>query len=192
MPREQGKSRSAVRRAEKRAEAAAWQAKVDQHFAYLRTDYGFTKTRADTFSVWTISAYYQSDRAAVEVVRNVEFGRAELELIRLVNGKMPQYPDIASNTTVFDFVLEIRSPQLLTQLWALTGLDDEHVEASLVFLAKTLVEIAPDFLAGELAIFEAVEEGVKQSVDEIAKQRAEAEKQWLEAKRQTTGDGTPT
>lgn len=164
MVNEKGKSRSAVRRTEQRAEAEAWLAKVDRHFAYLRTAYGFSKTHAEVRSVWVTSAYYQSDRAAVEVALSLEYDRAELKLIRLVNGNLPQYPDTRGNNTVFDNVLEIRSPQLLTQLQALKGRDDEHVEASLAFLARTLVEIAPDFLAGDMAIFEAVNELIQQRV----------------------------
>ncbi|HEV2235669.1 MAG TPA: hypothetical protein VGR57_03320 [Ktedonobacterales bacterium] len=169
MPDAKRKERAAARRAAQVAEAEAWQAKVDRHFAYLRTTYDFRITSADASSFWVTRVVYQSDVAAVAVDRSVEFERVELSVIRLVDGRLPEYPifilpDTVINQTLFDNILTIRSPHLVGQLDEFRGLDDEHIETSLAFLGRTLEEIAPDFLTGDLSIFEAVDALIKERV----------------------------
>ena len=169
MPDAKRQARAAARRAAQRAEAEAWRAQVDRHFAYLRTTYGFRITSADASSVWVTRVVYQTDMAAVRVDRSFEFQRVELSVMRLVDGRLPEYPifilpDTVINQTLFDSILMIRSPHLLEQLHELTGLDDEHIEASLAFLARTVEEIVPDFLTGDLSIFAAVDALIKERV----------------------------
>lgn len=169
MPDAKRKERAAARRAAQQAKAEAWRAQVDRHFAYLRTTYGFRITSADASSVWVTRVVYQTDAAAVRVDGSLEFQRVELSVMRLVDGRLPEYPvfilpDTVINETVFDNILQIRSPQLLDQLHELHGLDDEHIEQSLAFLARTLEEIAPDFLTGDFALFGAVDALIKERV----------------------------
>jgi hypothetical protein len=169
MPDAKRQKREAARRAAQRAEAEAWQAKVDLHFAYLRTTHGFRIASADATSFWVTRVVYQSDVAAVAVDKSIEFERVELSVIRLVDGRLPQYPifvlpDTVINQTLFDTILTIRNPDLLDHLRGLKGLDDDHIEKSLTFLARSLEEIAPDFLTGDLSLFEAVDALIKEQV----------------------------
>ncbi len=163
------KEREAARQAAQRAKAEAWQEKVDRHFAYLRATYGFRITSADASSGWVTRVVYQTDMAAVCVDRSIEFERVELSVMRLVDGRLPEYPvfilpDTVINETLFDNILTIRNPRLLDQLHELKGLDDDHIEASLAFLARTLEEIMPDFLTDDLSIFKEVDELIKERV----------------------------
>src|SRR5262249_18517477 len=172
MPDARRKEREAARRAARRAEADAWRAQVDRHFASLRTTYGFRLTRADASSAWVTSVVYQSDVAAVRVDRSIEFNRVELSVLRLVRGRLPREPthpifitpETVINETGFDTILQLRRPQLLEQRHDLRGLDNEHIERSLAFLARTLEEIAPDVLAGDLSLFVAVDEHIKAGI----------------------------
>ena len=171
MPDRKRKEREAARRAAQIAEAQTWQAQVDRHFAYLRTTYDFRITITDATSFWVTRVVYQSDVAAIAVDRSIEFERVELSVIRLVEGRLPEYPifvlpDTVINQTLFDNILTIRNPHLLDQLDELMGLDDEHIETSLAFLARSLEEILPDLLKGDLSVFEAV--------DGLIKERAKA------------------
>ncbi len=167
MPDAKRRAREAARRAAQNAAAEAWQAKVDLYFAYLRTTYGFRITSADASSVWVTRVIYQSDVAAVQVDRSIEFQRVELTVVRLVDGRIPAYPifvkpDTVINQALFDNILIIRNPQLLDQLDMLKGLDDDHVEQSLAFLAKALEDNATDILNGDLSIFVAVDALIKE------------------------------
>ena len=169
MPDAKRKERAAARRAAQTAEAEAWQAQVDVHFGYLRATYGFRITSADASSVWTTRVVYQTDVAAVVVDLSTEFQRVEVSVMRLVDGRLPEYPifilpDTVINETLLDNVLLIRNPNLLDQLRGLEGLDEDHIEKSLAFLARTLEETIPDFLGGDLSIFEAVDRLIKERV----------------------------
>jgi hypothetical protein len=169
MPDAKRKEREAARRAAQKAEAEAWRAKVDQHFAYLRTAYGFRITSADASSFWLTRVVYQSDVAAVAVDRSVEFERVEVSVMRLVDGQLPEYPvfilpDTVINQTLFDNILMITNPTLLDQLNGLKGLDDDQIEKNLAFLARTLEENVSAFLNGDLSIFEAVDRLIKERV----------------------------
>jgi hypothetical protein len=169
MPDAKRREREAARRAAQSAKAEAWQAKVDLHFAYLRTSYGFRITSADASSVWVTRVVYQSDMAAVAVDSSIEFERVELSVMRLVGGRLPEYPifilpDTVINQTLFDNILMIRNPNLLDDMRALKGLDNDHIEKSLAFLARALEENMSDFLNGDLSVFEAVDGLIKERV----------------------------
>jgi len=167
MPNVTRKEREAAWRAAQSARANAWRAQVDAHFGYLRKTYGFRLTSADASSLWVTRVVYQTDVAVVAVDKSVEFERVEVSVMRLVEGRLPEYPifilqDTVINETVFDNILMRRNPQLLDRLRGLQGLDDDHIERSLAFLAQALEENLADFLTGERSIFEAVDVLIKE------------------------------
>ena len=158
--------------AAERADAAAWQAKADAHFGYLRTTYGFRITQADASSFWQWSVLYQTDITAIEILRSVEFNRVEIKLIRLVDGALPEVPifvtqDAVLNSFLFDNLLITRAPDVHAQYRTMTGLEDAQIEQSLAFLATALEQYASDVLQGDLtAAFAAMEQVVKQRAKE--------------------------
>ena len=149
---------------------AAWQARVEPYFGYLRTKHGFRITQTDSLW-WETYIVYQSDRVAIKVTRSRESAWVETELIRLVDGTIPDVrvfvtPDEPIDRFHLEALLEQRAPQILDEIKAARGLEPEQVERSLALQAHALAEYATDVLLGDFTIFAAMEVRVKQHVKE--------------------------
>jgi hypothetical protein len=160
------RQRRALREAQERATLDAWQARIAPYFDFLRTQYQFSVAPGDASTVWVTRAVYRSNTTAVQVDFSVEFDRVEVRLVRLVDGEVPEYPifvtpNITLHYFLLDDVLELRAPELLSDLQSLKGLGDEQVEASLAFQARALEAYASDVLQGDFTIFGLLEERTK-------------------------------
>jgi hypothetical protein len=138
--------------------AEKWARKVEPHFGFLR-DAGFSRVEADDSSFWSLWVQYASPTAAVRISKSNEFIRAEVQLIRLVDGHVPPYPIWITSEridwTLLDNVLEARYPGLQAESRRLTGLDESALERQLTFWADALRVAASDFLGGS---FDAIDE----------------------------------
>lgn len=149
---------------------AWWQAKVESYFGYLRAQYGFRIAQTD--SLWAETyIIYQSDKVAIKVTRSLESNWVETELIRLVDGAIPDglvfvNPDEPIDRFHLETLLRERAPQLLDELKSARGLGDEQVERSLALQARAVEEYAADILSGDLGIFATLDQRVKQHVKE--------------------------
>ena len=90
---------------------------------------------ADDSSGWVTSVQYASDLSAVRISRNIEYNRAEVQLIRLRDRAVPPYPIRVTSDEVYwtllDNVVQGRLPELYKSVAALKGLADEDVERQL-------------------------------------------------------------
>jgi hypothetical protein len=111
---------------------------------------------------WETSAIYMADSVALKVAASREFNRVEVELIRLVDHAVPEYPiwitDAPLNWMLLDNVIEARRPDLLGGLEAGKGLSKKAEVRQLALAAGLLQEVAPDFLAGDTS---AIDDGAK-------------------------------
>jgi len=135
--------------------AEQWRRSVDPHFGYL-TGLGFSEVDLDLErSPWSVWVQYRSASSAVRVSRSNEFIRCEVELIRLVDGRVPAYPiwitDDRIDWTLLDNVVEVRRPELAAEAARHRGLGPAEVEDQLAYWAQVLRDVAGDFLAGDLA-----------------------------------------
>jgi hypothetical protein len=148
--------------------AKAWERRVRGHFDFL-VEHGFRFERVET-NAWATTAVYLSPALGLEVTRSVEFDRVEIELIRLVEGELPEYEvwvtDGPRNRVLFDNVLIARAPELDEASRALSGLSTEDEETQLRFWADALRSVAPDFLEGDDAPLREGEQVVRQRVVE--------------------------
>lgn len=149
--------------------AAAWEAQVTRHFGYLEKRYDMSIKAREDSQWWATSVTYGRDHVAIIVRYSVEFNRAEVELIRLVDGKVPPVPifihtDTRIDRSLLDNLLEIRSTPDLETLGNLDGLDSPALERSLAFQAKALEEHAADFLRGDTAVFQDLDHLIKARV----------------------------
>ena len=97
---------------------------------------------------------------AVRVTKSFEFQRAEVELIRLVDGHIPPPGrDRIHYFALLDNVVEARAPG---QSPVPGGLSDDEVEAQLASWSAALRSIAFDFLAGDCAAVEDAEAIVRE------------------------------
>jgi hypothetical protein len=146
--------------------ASAWGAMVAPHFGYLESRYDMRVMESNDQDWWATSITYGRDRVAVIVRYSVEFNRAEVELIRLVDGRVPPVPifihaDTHIDRSLLDNLLEVRSPSALERLAKLGGLDEATLERSLTFQAEALEEHATDFLRGDTAVFQEFDRLIK-------------------------------
>jgi hypothetical protein len=146
--------------------ASAWEAMVTPHFGYLRSRYDMRVMERNDRDWWETSITYGRDPVAVIVRYSVEFNRAEVELIRLVDGKVPPvpifiHPDTHIDRSLLDNLFEIRSPSALEPLAKLGRLDKETLERSLAFQAKALEEHGADLLRGDTAVFQEFDRLIK-------------------------------
>lgn len=134
--------------------ARQWRQLVEPHFGFL-IDSGFNEIDLDDSSWWATSMLFRSGIAAVRVELNSEFGRVEVQLIRLVDGAVPDYPIWITSERVdwvlLDDVIEARRPELISAVRAQKGLKPGAADAQLQFWARALLEIAPEFLTGDLS-----------------------------------------
>lgn len=141
--------------------ARQWAAKAEPHFGFL-VAHGFDRVETDDSSFWSIWVQYASDRAAVQISQSNEFRRAEVHLIRLVEGKVPAYPIWITSDRIdwmlLDTVLEARMPSRLPEAHSMTGLSAKDLDKQLAFWSEILRSVAPDFLAGQFA---AMDEGAE-------------------------------
>ena len=72
--------------------AIAWRAIVSPHFGFLETRFHWSLTAMNDSGNWETSVTYSRDPAAVIVRYSVEFDRAEVELVRMIDGKIPPVP----------------------------------------------------------------------------------------------------
>lgn len=146
-----------------------WARRVEPHFSYL-IDHGFTQITTDDTSHWSLWVRYASQHAAVQIAHSNEFGRVEVELIRLVDGEVPPYSIWITSKKIdwalLDTILEVRDPKALERARLLSGLDTDDLERQLTFWAQTLRRVAPDFLQGSMAALDEAEQVVRRRVAE--------------------------
>jgi hypothetical protein len=146
-----------------------WRQQVDPYFGFLPS-YGFRfEQRFCSSSFWTTRAAYAAGDRAVAVDRSVEFNRAEVVLLRLQDGEMPQ-PEVwvAStplNIVRLDNVLEARAPGRLSEIQPLVGLGKRELREQLSAQSAALRDVAEDFLTGSFAALEDGEHAIRQRVD---------------------------
>ena len=84
---ELGVTSATVRRWVLEHNAVSWAASVSVHFRYLRRrGFRFIDAAAD---MWEERATYRSDRSAIDVIKDYQCPRVEVELMRLLDGELP-------------------------------------------------------------------------------------------------------
>lgn len=145
-----------------------WRKMVAPHFDFV-IEHGFEPAGVHD-EVMATSCSYRASNAVIRVTRRIEFGRAEVSIIRLVNDEVPPYPIWVTseplNHTLLDNVLEARRSPLLEDPKRMPGLDDVALERQLAFWAEALRTVAPDLLAGSLSAIEEAESVVRARVAE--------------------------
>lgn len=135
-------------------EGERWRATVDQYFGFLRGA-GFTRVDVEDATWWATSVTYSADTVALRISSSREFNRVEVDLIRLVDHAVPEYPvwitDAPLNWMLLDNVIEARRPDLLPRVRAGKGLSTKAARAQLELAAALVREVTPDFLTGETA-----------------------------------------
>jgi hypothetical protein len=139
-----------------------WARRVRPHFDFL-TGHHFTLADVAAKDWWKVAVIYRSAVSAVEVALSIEFQRVELSLIRLVDGEMPAYPvfivdSVPVDTFLADWLLELRGDPVRQPG---RGLKDVEVEAQLAFWAAALRDYGADFLAGDLAVLDQLEQMIR-------------------------------
>ena len=165
VARARGISPSALRRWVREAEGKQWAEQVERHFGFLAR-HGFTFTDTDTSTWWDVRVTYRSPRSAVAVIRSVEFQRVEVQLMRLVDGELPEYPifvvdSVPVNTFHADDLLGLRLDGADEVLASQHGLEPHDVEAQLAFWSKVLRDYGGDLLAGDLSVLDELEQMVR-------------------------------
>jgi len=90
---------------------------------------------------------------------SVEFNRAEVELVRMVDSQIPQipifvHPDTRIDRCDLDNLLLLKAPSVFETLRKLQGLDTDTLHKALAVEADALERYASDFLWLDLSIFE--------------------------------------
>jgi len=169
--RERAKTHRAEREACQQEKEDTWKARVAVHFGFLEATYGFHFAQVDGSNWWQTSVRYDSPLLAVTIDKSVEFDRAEVWLIRLPDGQLPEYPifinpDTPISYVILDKVLQERAPREAERLLGLNGISDEQVECSLAFLAHALATYCDDVLHGDFSIFDVIAEKMHQQARE--------------------------
>ncbi|MFN8022233.1 MAG: hypothetical protein U0Q03_11960 [Acidimicrobiales bacterium] len=145
-----------------------WTSAVERHFGFLKA-HGFTLGSAEEPTQWERAVLCKAPAVAVRVARSVEFARAEVNLIRLVDDQVPPYPiwitDDVVNWTLLDTVIEARRPDLMKQLPP-GGLDESELDRQLAAWAELLRLVAADFLDGDAGAIDDAAEVLRQRVQE--------------------------
>lgn len=149
--------------------ASKWLRLVDQHFAFLRAEFACEVVETSDKDPWATTVIYQNTTIAVEVDYSVEFDRAEVLLVRLVDGARPTYPVFVSEQPalhhfLLDSLLEVRAPELLKTTGRLHGLRAAEVDAQLSAWAHALKQHGSDVLSGDFGIFAQLEAVVRERV----------------------------
>jgi hypothetical protein len=147
--------------------AVDWAARVSVQFRYLKR-WGFRFSGADA-TMWEERVTYRSDRSAINVVKDYQGPRVEVELIRLVHRELPP-PEVfivesdPVNRFYVDELIRLRQRDgeaALAQLTDMPTFDDQ-----LKFLAAALRRHGADFLAGELGVLDDLERIVRKRARE--------------------------
>ena len=150
-------------------DADHWKATVVRHFAFVE-DYGFHLTSSEAKSWWETSVVFTSHTGGIKVAYSNEFVRAEVNLIRLVDGVVPPYPIWITaeqiNWVLLDNVLEVRDRARFEEAMTLRGLDNAKVNRQLQFWADCLRTTAGDFLRGDMAPIDEAAELIRARVKE--------------------------
>jgi len=147
-----------------------WRRQVEPHFAFL-DDYGFRiEDRFASSSFWSTRIVYARDDHGIGVDRSVEFNRAEVALLRLVDGELPT-PQVwvtgaAISSILLDNVLRARDPNRFGGPRQLVGLGRQDVDNQLRELAAALREVAEDFLSRRFAAMEAGEQVIRSQLEQ--------------------------
>jgi hypothetical protein len=149
--------------------AASWQSTVARHFRFLEEDFHMSVIATDDSTNFETSITYASDPSAVIVRYSVEFDRAEVELIRLIDGKVPRvpifvHPDTPIDRALLSDLLLLRAPSDSDELKRRGGLGKDAVERSLSFQALALRQHASDFLKGDTEVFKDFDRLIKDRV----------------------------
>jgi hypothetical protein len=165
VARDRGISPSALRRWVREAKGKQWAEQVERHFGFLAR-HGFTVTDIDASTWWQVQVTYRSPRSAVAVIRSVEFQRVEVQLMRLVDGELPEYPifvvdSVSVNTFHADDLLGLRLDGADEVLASQHGLEPQEVEAQLAFWSEVLRDYGGDLLGGDLSVLDALEQMVR-------------------------------
>jgi len=151
--------------------AVDWAARVSVAFRYLKR-WGFRFSGADA-TVWEERATYRSDRSAIDVIKDYQCPRVEVELMRLLDGELPP-PEVfivdsqPVNRFYVDELIRLRQRDgeaVLAQLTTMPTFDDQ-----LTFLAAALRRHGADFLAGDLSVLDELERIVREGVREHLQQ----------------------
>jgi hypothetical protein len=158
-------SPSALRRWVREAEGKQWAEQVERHFGFLAR-YGFAVTDIEASTWWEVRVTYRSPRSAVAVIRSVEFQRVEVQLMRLADGELPEYPifvvdSVPVNTFYADDLLELRLDGADEVLASQHGLEPQEVEAQLAVWSEVLRDYGGDLLAGDLSVLDELEQMVR-------------------------------
>jgi hypothetical protein len=146
-----------------------WQSAVDPHFGFLN-ERGFQLNRRfASASVWATDLVYAAHDRAISVERSVEFNRAEVVLIRLYEGAMPDLQIRVTaepvNRLLLDNVLQARDPQRYREIQQLGGLGEPELQRQLSELASALRDVAGDFLTGSFAAMDDGERVIRQRLE---------------------------
>jgi hypothetical protein len=179
VARAMGVGAGALRRWLRDESGNAWADRVDRHFGFL-TRYGFVRGAPQVSGWWAVRTTYRAARSAVAVIRNHEYGRVDVELMRLVHGALPTYPIFIVdseplNTFHADHLLLLRRPDARAVLAQQRGLSDEEVEAQLAFWSSALQAYGQDLLAGDLRVLDELEREVR----EYARRHRQEVSVWL-------------
>lgn len=169
------REREAEQAARIQARADDWMATSQKHFDYLESVYGFHISEVDASCIWNTRIVYRTDTVAIYVDCNVEYLRAEVSLVRLLDGELPEYPkrNMPRHQFLIDDLVQVRAHHLLPKLMELQGLEDEQIEESLKFLARVLREYADDVLHGDFTVFAALEEVINERIRLFDKRKEE-------------------
>jgi hypothetical protein len=165
VARDRGINPSTLRRWVREAAGKQWAEQVGRHFGFLAR-YGFAVTGIDGSTWWEVRVTYRSPRSAVAVIRSVEFQRVEVQLIRLVDSELPEYPifvvdSVPVNTFYTDDLLGLRLDGAGDVLASQHGLEPQEVEAQLAFWSEVLRDYGGDLLAGDLSVLDELEQMVR-------------------------------
>jgi len=167
VARELGVPSSAVRGWILEHNAADWATLVAYHFRYLKR-WGFQLSGADA-TVWEEHATFRSNLCAIDVIKDYQGPRVEVELMRLVDGELPE-PEVfvvdseRVNRFYVDELIKLRQADgedALARLAGMSTFDDQ-----LKFFAAALRRVGADFLAGDLGVLDELERRIRTRVRE--------------------------
>lgn len=113
-----------------------WRRLVEAHVDFL-DDLGFQLAAVEAESWWWVSVTYSNAASAIRFTRDFESEGCEVDLGRLVDGRVPPRPIWVSAEPItwvpLDTVLEVRAPGLLKQARRLRGLEADELGRQLTF-----------------------------------------------------------
>jgi hypothetical protein len=139
-------------------------------FSFLLGEFGF-KLVSDQVSRYGVTVLYQSQAAGVEVYYQPrENGGILVDLIRLINGEVPSYPDSSlDSSTLHTFdtrdLLYLRKDRLEQDIREKLK---ENIPFSAEEAARLLKKYCNDVLIGDFSVFSRLEEIVKQRAKALA------------------------